>query len=80
MRITTSSLIPRPLGAVLRYFAIGLMRAAAFVLCGYDGAHARGIAGNRYFVGTLTFDDPAVNDRVRRMKSGPVWRVSPIET
>src|SRR6516225_3212506 len=25
-------------------------------------AHAHGIAGNRYFVGTLTFDDPAVAD------------------
>jgi hypothetical protein len=36
------------------------MRAAGFVLCGYDAAHAHGIAGNRYFVGTLTFDDPAV--------------------
>jgi hypothetical protein len=24
--------------------------------------HAHGIAGNRYFVGTLTFDDPAVAD------------------
>jgi hypothetical protein len=64
MRITTSSLIPRSLGAVLWCFAIGLMRTAAFVLCGYDGAHAHGIAGNRYFVGTLTFDDPAVNDEL----------------
>src|SRR6476619_1652743 len=26
------------------------------------GAHAHGIAGNRYFDGTLTFDDPAVAD------------------
>jgi hypothetical protein len=25
-------------------------------------AHAHGIAGNRYFAGTLTFDDPAVAD------------------
>jgi hypothetical protein len=25
-------------------------------------AHAHGIAGNRYFDGTLTFDDPAVAD------------------
>jgi hypothetical protein len=25
-------------------------------------AHAHGIAGNRFFPGTLTFDDPAVND------------------
>jgi hypothetical protein len=27
-----------------------------------DLAHAHGIAGNRFFVGTLTFDDPAVAD------------------
>jgi hypothetical protein len=27
-----------------------------------QGAHAHGIAGNRYFNGTLTFDDPAVAD------------------
>jgi hypothetical protein len=25
-------------------------------------AHAHGIAGNRFFPGTLTFDDPAVAD------------------
>jgi hypothetical protein len=29
---------------------------------GADLAHAHGIAGNRYFVGTMTFDDPAVAD------------------
>ena len=27
-------------------------------------AHAHGIAGNRLFPGTLTFDDPAVNDEL----------------
>src|SRR5215470_15825698 len=27
-------------------------------------AHAHGIAGNRYFPGTLTFDDPAVADEL----------------
>lgn len=27
-------------------------------------AHAHGIAGNRFFPGTLTFDDPAVNDEL----------------
>src|SRR5499427_2629597 len=27
-----------------------------------QAAHAHGIAGNRYFDGTLTFDDPAVAD------------------
>ena len=28
----------------------------------WSGAHAHGIAGNRFFVGTLTFDDPSVAD------------------
>ena len=32
------------------------------VLVGADAAHAHGIAGNRFFPGTLTFDDPAVAD------------------
>jgi hypothetical protein len=27
-----------------------------------EQAHAHGVAGNRYFVGTMTFDDPAVAD------------------
>jgi len=31
------------------------------VLCAFP-AWAHGIAGNRYFPGTLTFDDPAVAD------------------
>jgi hypothetical protein len=32
------------------------------VLVGGHAAHAHGIAGNRFFPGTLTFDDPAVAD------------------
>lgn len=36
--------------------------ALAMMLAGADLAHAHGIAGNRYFVGTMTFDDPAVAD------------------
>jgi hypothetical protein len=37
--------------------------AAAVVLCAVPAA-AYGIAGNRYFPGTLTFDDPAVADEL----------------
>jgi hypothetical protein len=36
--------------------------AIAIILAGADLAYAHGIAGNRYFVGTMTFDDPAVAD------------------
>jgi len=32
------------------------------LLGGVQSAHAHGIAGNRFFPGTLTFDDPAVAD------------------
>jgi hypothetical protein len=32
------------------------------ILGGVHSAHAHGIAGNRFFPGTLTFDDPAVAD------------------
>jgi hypothetical protein len=32
------------------------------LLAGCSEAYAHGIAGNRYFDGTLTFDDPAVAD------------------
>jgi len=31
-------------------------------LGGINHAHAHGIAGNRFFPGTLSFDDPAVAD------------------
>ena len=40
--------------------ALGLVVAALIANCHAAAAH--GIAGNRYFVGTLTFDDPAVAD------------------
>jgi hypothetical protein len=32
------------------------------VLSGVSAAYAHGIAGNRFFPGTLAFDDPAVAD------------------
>jgi hypothetical protein len=35
---------------------------AVALLLWVDTAHSHGIAGNRYFAGTLTFDDPAVAD------------------
>jgi hypothetical protein len=38
------------------------MIALALLLPWADSAHTHGIAGNRFFVGTLTFDDPAVAD------------------
>jgi hypothetical protein len=42
----------------------GLLIALA-ILGGVHSAHAHGIAGNRFFPGTLTFDDPAVADESR---------------
>jgi hypothetical protein len=39
----------------------GILVAIA-MLGGVHAAHAHGIAGNRFFPGTLTFDDPAVAD------------------
>jgi hypothetical protein len=38
------------------------MLAALALLSAVHSAHAHGIAGNRFFPGTLTFDDPAVAD------------------
>ena len=38
--------------------------AAVFLLTSTSSALAHGIAGNRYFPGTLTFDDPAVADEL----------------
>jgi hypothetical protein len=35
---------------------------ALAMLGGVHSAHAHGIAGNRFFPGTLAFDDPAVAD------------------
>jgi hypothetical protein len=40
------------------------LAAAMSVLAGVPPADAHGIAGNRYFPGTLTFDDPAVADEL----------------
>jgi hypothetical protein len=42
----------------------GLLIALA-MLSGVQSAHAHGIAGNRFFPGTLLFDDPAVADESR---------------
>jgi hypothetical protein len=44
--------------------AAGAIMATIFHLLTIDQAEAHGIAGNRFFVGTLTFDDPAVNDEL----------------
>jgi len=41
----------------IRYALIALV-----ILLWSNSASAHGIAGNRFFVGTLTFDDPAVAD------------------
>jgi hypothetical protein len=47
-----------------------LVASATLVfLCGVHAAHAHGIAGNRFFPGTLTFDDPAVADEARSSHS-----------
>jgi hypothetical protein len=40
----------------------GRLLPALAMLGGVHSAHAHGIAGNRFFPGTLTFDDPAVAD------------------
>ena len=43
----------------------GSIRNATLALALFASAHsadAHGIAGNRFFVGTLTFDDPSVAD------------------
>lgn len=37
---------------------------AAALLLSVESAHAHVIAGNRFFPGTLTFDDPAVADEL----------------
>ena len=39
-----------------------LLMVATAMLGAVDSVHAHGIAGNRFFPGTLTFDDPAVAD------------------
>ncbi len=46
---------------MIKLWLPGIVMAA---LVGTQSAQAHGIAGNRFFVGTLTFDDPAVADEV----------------
>ena len=41
---------------------VGIALTTLGVLALSQPAHSHGIAGNRYFDGTLTFDDPAVAD------------------
>jgi hypothetical protein len=55
---------PRIIAAGAGSYQISIRRAmiAVALLLWVDTAHAHGIAGNRYFAGTLTFDDPAVAD------------------
>ena len=43
-------------------FAVSCFAMSCFAMS--CSAHAHGIAGNRLFPGTLTFDDPAVNDEL----------------
>lgn len=45
-----------------RSFALLTLLIVAEMTLNYSVAVGHGIAGNRYFVGTLTFDDPAVTD------------------
>ena len=48
--------------AIMRTLSIAEAAAVASLLFWAQSAHAHGIAGNRYFDGTMTFDDPAVAD------------------
>jgi hypothetical protein len=43
---------------------VGKVALVLVLLAVSDPASSHGIAGNRYFGGTLTFDDPAVADEV----------------
>lgn len=50
-----------------------MLRRAVLVLAALmsvQNAHAHGIAGNRLFPGTITFDDPAVADELQ------IWTVN----
>jgi hypothetical protein len=47
------------------------LRIALAMLAGVHSADAHGIAGNRFFPGTLSFDDPAVADEAI-LPNGPV--------
>ena len=62
----------RARGAAMRK---GAKRNAVMALALFASAHsanAHGIAGNRFFVGTLTFDDPSVADEA----IVPIFRLS----
>lgn len=47
---------------MIRSSAFAGICAVALALCSPNVSHAHGIAGNRFFPGTLNFDDPAVAD------------------
>ena len=47
---------------LVAFWVLACWLAASVVVASGQTAAAHGIAGNRYFVGTLTFDDPAVAD------------------
>jgi hypothetical protein len=49
-------------GAAMRKGAIRNAVLAFALFASTHSAHAHGIAGNRFFVGMLTFDDPSVAD------------------
>jgi len=51
-------------GRLRRIIAVVRAGAAAGLLALAAPAHGHGIAGNRFFPGTLTFDDPAVADEL----------------
>ena len=55
-------LSPRP--GVPFGMVVGGILAVTLLLLTIGRAEAHGIAGNRFFVGTMTFDDPAVNDEL----------------
>jgi hypothetical protein len=45
-----------------RWIRDAVLTLAVFIIISPHSADAHGIAGNRFFVGTLTFDDPSVAD------------------
>jgi len=58
---------PASLGPIRR--AKWLIAAIAFLATAHS-AQSHGIAGNRFFPGTMTFDDPAVADEFSILSSG----------
>jgi hypothetical protein len=51
-------------GGAMRKMSICRALGALALMVAARGAEAHGIAGNRFFVGTLTIDDPAVADEL----------------